>query len=68
MVQPRTINLDGIFGILNNVVWTSRGPCAVDGLRATRMRLRQTATSPFIGVDKFPRMVDYVDPDGRPNR
>ena len=30
LVSPATINLDGIFGVLPNVVWTSAGPCAVD--------------------------------------
>ena len=40
MVQPRSINMDGIFGVLNNVVWTSRGPCAVANFEHTRMRLR----------------------------
>jgi len=66
LVQPRTINLDGLFGVLPNVVWTDRGPCAVDGFEATRARLRAvTGVAPTVlGVDKFPRMVDYVLPSG----
>ena len=43
LVAPRTINLDGIFGVLPNVVWTSMGPCAVDGFEAVRSRLRAAA-------------------------
>jgi len=61
---PRTINLDGIFGILNNVVWTNFGPCAVEGFEQTRLRLQQDGHVTVFGVDKFPRMVDYVVPTG----
>ncbi len=34
LVRPHEVNLDGIFAALPNVVWTSAGPCAVDGFRA----------------------------------
>ncbi len=65
LVAPRTINLDGIFDCLPNVVWTSLGPCAVEGfeLVRTRLRARHGAVTVY-GVDKFPRMVDYVLPPG----
>ena len=65
LVTPRSINLDGIFGQLPNVVWTSAGPCAVEGFDAVRSRLRvQLGHVTVFGVDKFPRMVDYVVPTG----
>ncbi len=65
MVAPRSINLDGLFGQLTNVVWTSLGPCAVEGFEQTRMRLRAAGHHVTVfGVDKFPRMVDYVVPSG----
>jgi 2,3,4,5-tetrahydropyridine-2,6-dicarboxylate N-succinyltransferase len=65
LVAPHQINLDGVFGQLTNVVWTSAGPCAVDGFELTRARLMATgATVAVYGVDKFPRMVDYVLPSG----
>ena len=65
LVAPHGINLDGIFGLLTNVVWTSAGPCAVDGFEATRARLRAAGEIVAVyGVDKFPRMVDYVMPTG----
>ena len=66
LVQPHGLNLDGIFGVLPNVVWTDRGPCAVDGFEETRGRLRAATGVPVTvhGVDKFPRMVDYVLPSG----
>lgn len=66
LVAPRTLNLDGIFAALPNVVWTDRGPCAVEGFELTRARLRAaTGMAPTVlGVDKFPRMVDYVLPQG----
>ena len=63
-VQPRSINLDGLFGVLNNVVWTNYGPCAVPGFESTRLRLQQRGPVTVHGVDKFPRMVDYVIPSG----
>lgn len=64
LVTPRSINLDGIFGLLSNVVWTSHGPCPVEGFEATRARLRARGPMTVYGVDKFPRMVDYVVPTG----
>jgi 2,3,4,5-tetrahydropyridine-2,6-dicarboxylate N-succinyltransferase len=66
LVPPHGLELDGIFGVLPNVVWTDRGPCAVEGFEATRLRLRtEHGVAPTVlGVDKFPRMVDYVVPAG----
>jgi 2,3,4,5-tetrahydropyridine-2-carboxylate N-succinyltransferase len=64
LVRPRSVSLDGIFGVLPNVVWTNRGPCAVEGFEATRMRMRATGPVTVFGVDKFPRMTDYVVPEG----
>jgi 2,3,4,5-tetrahydropyridine-2-carboxylate N-succinyltransferase len=66
LVQPNTISLEGIFGVLANVVWTDHGACAVEGFEATRLRLRAATGRPVTvyGVDKFPRMVDYVLPAG----
>ena len=66
LVKPHGQSLDGIFGILNNVVWTSVGPCAVDDFEITRARIK-AATGQHLsvyGVDKFPRMIDYVVPSG----
>ena len=65
LVAPRTISMDGIFGQLSNVVWTSEGPCAVDGFEQTRLRLKAAGQHMSVyGVDKFPRMTDYVLPTG----
>ncbi|MDN5790158.1 MAG: 2,3,4,5-tetrahydropyridine-2,6-dicarboxylate N-succinyltransferase [Micrococcales bacterium] len=64
LVAPNTINLDGLFGALNNVVWTNHGPCAVEGFEQTRLRLRARGPVQVFGVDKFPRMTDYVVPQG----
>ncbi len=66
LVLPNTINLDGIFSRLPNVVWTSVGPCAVEDFEETRMRLRLHHGHPVtvIGVDKFPPLVNYVIPSG----
>ena len=65
LVQPRTINLDGVFGLLTNVAWTSLGPVAVENLSAVQLRARSKGVAlQVFGVDKFPRMVDYVVPSG----
>ena len=64
LIAPHGANMDGIFGLLANVVWTSYGPCAVDGFELTRARLRRRGPVAVYGVDKFPRMVDYVLPKG----
>ncbi len=62
---PRSINLDGLFGVLPNVVWTNHGPCLVEDFERTRLALRSVRGHLTIfGVDKFPRMVDYVVPSG----
>src|SRR5947209_4379505 len=64
LVAPHGLNADGLFGVLTNVVWTSRGPCAVEGFELVRARLRRGGPVAVYGVDKFPRMVDYVVPSG----
>lgn len=65
LVQPHGQNLDGIFALLTNVVWTSAGPCAVEGFELTRARLKAAGQHVTVyGVDKFPRLVDYVVPSG----
>ncbi len=64
LVQPNTINLDGIFGQLATVVWTNHGPAPVEGFETVRAALRARGAVAVYGVDKFPRMVDYVVPAG----
>ena len=65
LVQPRTINLDGIFGLLPIVAWSSLGPIPIDAVGTVQMRARAKGQQCVIyGVDRFPRMVDYVVPSG----
>ncbi len=65
LVTPHSVSLDGIFALLNNVVWTSAGPCPSKGFELTRARLRASGQPVAVyGVDKFPRMTDYVVPTG----
>ena len=65
LVEPRTINLDGAFGLLINVAWTSIGPVAIDTLDDVRYNLLRHGQHLVVhGVDKFPRMTDYVVPSG----
>src|SRR3569623_3787437 len=64
LVAPRGLNGDGSFGVLTNVGGTSAGPCPVDDFEQTRMRLRAAGPVQVWGIDKFPRMTDYVVPVG----
>jgi 2,3,4,5-tetrahydropyridine-2-carboxylate N-succinyltransferase len=64
LVRPHGLSTAGIFGVLPTVVWTSAGPCAPDGFEETRLRLLADGPVTVLGVDKFPRMVDYVVPTG----
>ncbi|WP_210479369.1 2,3,4,5-tetrahydropyridine-2,6-dicarboxylate N-succinyltransferase [Naasia sp. SYSU D00948] len=62
LVAPNTINLDGIFGQLPNVAWTTAGPMHPDAVMTRRSAL-QRAGIQVQGVDRFPRLTDYVLPD-----
>jgi 2,3,4,5-tetrahydropyridine-2-carboxylate N-succinyltransferase len=65
VIKPHGANVEGIFAILNNVVWTSVGPCPVENFEITRAKLKQKyGAITVLSVDKFPRMVDYVIPSG----
>jgi 2,3,4,5-tetrahydropyridine-2,6-dicarboxylate N-succinyltransferase len=64
LVRPRELNLDGIFGVLPNNVWTTLGPCPPENFDQTRIALRRKGPVQVSGVDKFPRMTDYVLPTG----
>lgn len=65
LITPHSAVMDGIFGLLTNVVWTSAGPCAVEGFEEVRAGLRlKFGHVTIFGVDKFPRMVDYIIPSG----
>jgi len=65
LVKPHGVNLDGVFGLLTNVAWTSAGPCSLIDFEKTRTKLRAAHGNVTVySVDKFPRMVDYVIPDG----
>lgn len=65
LVKPHGQSLDGIFGLLSNVVWTNFGPCEIEGFEMVRAKLRANFGQVTVySVDKFPRMVDYVIPSG----
>jgi 2,3,4,5-tetrahydropyridine-2-carboxylate N-succinyltransferase len=65
LIKPHGLNLDGVFSILPNVVWTSAGACAVDGFEQIRPQLQSKYGNLVVyAVDKFPRMIDYVIPEG----
>ncbi|MBB1260095.1 2,3,4,5-tetrahydropyridine-2,6-dicarboxylate N-succinyltransferase [Streptomyces alkaliterrae] len=65
LVKPHGLSLDGVFGLLANVAWTSLGPVAVDSLEQVRLAARAEGRHVTVtSVDKFPRMTDYVVPKG----
>ena len=64
LVRPQRLSMAGVFGVLPNVVWTSAGPAAPEDFEQTRLRLLAGGPVAVYGVDKFPRMVDYVIPAG----
>ncbi len=65
LVRPNTVDLTGVFGLLATVVWTDAGPCPVEDFETVRLRLLTARRGGrVLGVDKFPRMVDYVVPAG----
>jgi 2,3,4,5-tetrahydropyridine-2-carboxylate N-succinyltransferase len=65
IVKPHGLNLEGIFNILPNLVWSSVGPCEVATFNQVQPRLRAKYGNLVVyGVDKFPRMIDYVIPEG----
>ncbi|WEV75880.1 2,3,4,5-tetrahydropyridine-2,6-dicarboxylate N-succinyltransferase [Bifidobacterium sp. ESL0800] len=79
MAEPNTINLDGIFAVLANVVWTNYGPFSAENFALRKLDVMNTIAKSgsvaggtpaphvdvnVLGVDKFPRMVDYVVPSG----
>lgn len=65
LVKPRTINLEGIFAILNNVAWTTIGAILPDKVEQVRASAKKSGMHLTIfSVDKFPRMLDYVVPNG----
>ncbi|GGQ96915.1 2,3,4,5-tetrahydropyridine-2,6-dicarboxylate N-succinyltransferase [Streptomyces asoensis] len=65
LVKPHGQSLDGMFGHLANVAWTSLGPVAVDDVETVRLNARaQGLHLQVTSIDKFPRMTDYVAPKG----
>ena len=65
LVKPHGLNLDGVFALLSNVVWTSAGACEVEGFDKVRRELQNKYGNLNVySVDKFPRMIDYVIPEG----
>lgn len=65
LVKPHGQSLDGMFGLLANVAWTSLGPVPVDQVERARLAARAEGLQLSVtSVDKFPRMTDYVIPAG----
>ncbi|MBD0292646.1 MAG: 2,3,4,5-tetrahydropyridine-2,6-dicarboxylate N-succinyltransferase [Jiangellaceae bacterium] len=64
LLPPHGADLTEVFAVLTTAVWTNYGPCPVEGFERIRARLRRRGPVEVFGVDKFPRMTDYVVPAG----
>lgn len=65
LVAPHGTNLDGLFGILPNVAWTSEGAIDLAELPARQLAARLRGEVLEVScVDKFPKMTNYVVPAG----
>ena len=65
LAAPRSINMDGTFAVLNNVAWTNLGPVSIADLDDVRLAVKRSGGVLSVhGLDKFPRMTDYVIPTG----
>jgi 2,3,4,5-tetrahydropyridine-2-carboxylate N-succinyltransferase len=63
LVAPNTVNLDGIFGLLPIVAWTTHGPVSASSITARRIELQRSGVA-ITSIDKFPPLVNYVTPEG----
>lgn len=63
LVRPNTINLEGLFSVLNIAAFTSHGPILPETANTRAASLRQAGVH-ITGVDKFPPMVNYFSPPG----
>lgn len=64
LVQPNSISVEGLLKCLSTVVWTNKGPCLEDNFEFVRTALRSRGLIHVYGIDRLPRMVDYVVPSG----
>jgi 2,3,4,5-tetrahydropyridine-2-carboxylate N-succinyltransferase len=65
LVKPHNVDLSGMFGLLPNVAWTSKGAIDLSELPARQLAARaQGEVISVNSVDKFPKMTDYVVPSG----
>ena len=63
--RPHSLNLDGMFGVLKNVAWTSEGAIDIEELPTRQLKARLAGRTLSVDcVDKFPKMTDYVVPTG----
>jgi 2,3,4,5-tetrahydropyridine-2-carboxylate N-succinyltransferase len=60
-VLPNGLNLDGIYGQLPVVAFTTAGPMAPEEFTKRRVELQRAGIS-ILALDKFPRLLDYVTP------
>ncbi|AKK02817.1 DapH/DapD/GlmU-related protein [Corynebacterium epidermidicanis] len=64
LVKPNTINMEGVLKTLATVVWTNKGPCLQENFEFVRTALRSRGLIHVYAIDRLPRMVDYVVPNG----
>ena len=63
LVLPNSINLDGLFSNLPNIVWTNHGPISIEEIENKLNESKMNKNDLYIrSVDKFPCLTDYIIP------
>lgn len=63
LVLPNSINLDGLFSNLPNIVWTNQGPISIEEIENKLNESKINKNDLYIrSIDKFPCLTDYIIP------
>ena len=63
LVLPNSLNLDGLFLNIPNVVWTNQGPISLDEIDERLIASKINKNELYIrSIDKFPCLTDYIVP------
>ena len=64
-VLPNSINLEGLFRALPNLVWTNQGAVSIEDIQSKLLESKIKSQNLYIrSIDKFPCLTDYIIPQG----
>ena len=64
-VLPNSINLEGLFRALPNIVWTNQGAVSIEDIESKLLESKIKSQNLYIrSIDKFPCLTDYIIPQG----